>query len=99
MAREFKRHHCRPDANRPPYLIAPAVDQRTHSARSNFVRLTVSVVVAFARVLAAPILSRGRRVDRQLESLGFGEMWIRLYAVHGGESIDAGYWLEPRGWT
>ncbi len=24
-------------------------------------------------------------------------MWIRLYAVHGGDPIDAGYWLEPGG--
>ena len=48
---------------------------------------------------ATPILSLGRRVDRELDSLGLGEMWIRLYAVHGGAPVDAGYWLEPSGRT
>jgi len=48
---------------------------------------------------APPILNLGQRVDRQLDSLGLGEMLIRLYAVHGGAAIDARYSLEPRGRT
>lgn len=46
---------------------------------------------------AAPVLSGGQFVDRQLDDLGLGEMWIRLYAVDGGEPIAAGLTLEPRG--
>ena len=48
---------------------------------------------------APPIFKLAQRVDRQLDSLGLGEAWIRLYAVHGGAAIDAGYSLEPYGRT
>ena len=46
---------------------------------------------------AESLLTLGRNLDRRLDRLGLGQLWIRLYAVRTGQAIDGGFWLEPRG--
>jgi hypothetical protein len=46
---------------------------------------------------AVPVLARGRRRDARLDSLAFGELWIRLYTARTQQPTDGGFWLEPRG--
>jgi hypothetical protein len=52
-------------------------------------------VVPYAPAL--PQLTKGRRREPRLDTLDFGQLWIRLYAVRTHQPTDGGFWLEPRG--
>lgn len=46
---------------------------------------------------ALPILRLGQRTERKLDSLGRGELWVRIYAVESGDALNSGFSLEPFG--
>src|SRR5689334_19139238 len=44
---------------------------------------------------APPVLTKGQRREPRLESLGLGQLWLRVYATRDGKLLNPIFSLEP----